>query len=269
MTGVDGKVCVVTGASSGIGEATSKALARAGAQVVLAARREDRLAALGQAIRSRGGRATWVRCDVTSILDAAAVRDHVLTEHGRCDVLINNAGVPGGGRFADLTLEQIETVTATNYLGVMYCTNLLLPDLLESRGHVINVASVAGRNALPGAAAYTAAKHAVVALSEALYYELKESGVMVTSINPGLVGTEGFPMTELKRDPLARNFIMRPERVARVIVDVIRKRRGPEVSVPRWLGSLQALRVLAPPLYRAAMARLVGGRAQTEAAPPA
>jgi short-subunit dehydrogenase len=269
MNRVHGKVCVVTGASSGIGEATVKALARAGARVVLAARREDRLAALGQAIRSDGGQATWVPCDVTRVDDVEGLRAHVDREHGRCDVLVNNAGVPGGGRFADLTLEQIETVTATNYLGVLYCTKVLLPDLLESRGHAVNVASLAGRYALPGAAVYTAAKHAVVALSESLYYELRERGVMVTSINPGLVETEGFPMTELKRDPVARNFIMRPERVARVIVDVIRRRRGPEVSVPRWLASPQAFRVLAPPLYRAALARLVGGRARTQAAPRA
>jgi short-subunit dehydrogenase len=264
-----GKVCVVTGASSGIGEATARALARTGARVVLAARREDRLAALGEAIHSAGGLATWVACDVTRLEDVNGLHAHVRREHGLCDVLVNNAGVPGGGRFADLTLEQIETVTATNYLGVLYCTKILLPDLLTSRGHVVNVASLAGRYALPGAAVYTAAKHAVVALSEALYYELKGRGVMVTSINPGLVETEGFPMTELKRDRLARNFIMRPERVARVIVDVIRRRRGPEVSVPRWLASPQAFRVLTPALYRAAVARLVGGRARTQEAPPA
>jgi short-subunit dehydrogenase len=262
------KVCVVTGASSGIGEATAKALAEAGADVVLAARREDLLARCAAEI---GARATWIRCDVTSLDDLVALRHHVSETHGRCDVLVNNAGVPGGGRFADLSIERIRLVAETNLIAVMTVTKVFLPMLLEARGHVVNVASLAGRYAFPGASVYSAAKHGVIAFSEALYHELRLQDVVVTAVNPGLVATEGFIPADspLWRDPLARPFIMSPERVAQIIVDVVRNRRGPEVSIPRWLAAPQAARVLVPPLYRAALARVVSGRAGTAKAPEA
>jgi short-subunit dehydrogenase len=264
-----GRVCVVTGASGGIGEATARALARAGAAVVLAARREERLSAIGEDIRSLGGTASWRPCDVTRLQDLEALVDRVTSEHGRCDVLVNNAGVPGGGRFADLSLDRIRTVTETNYVAVLAATRVFLPMLLESHGHIVNVASLAGRYALPGAAVYSASKHAVVGFSEALYHELRPRGVMVTVVNPGLVATEGFFPADspLWRDPVARPFIMTPERIGRAIVDVVRRRKGPEVSVPRWLAAPQAVRVLIPPLYRAALGRIVGGRAGTAQTP--
>ena len=270
MTRLHGKVCVVTGASSGIGEATARALARAGATVVLAARREDLLKRLDEEIRERGGTATWVRTDVTREEDLRALRDHVLSEHGRCDVLINNAGIPGGGRFADLSVERMRLVTETNYISILVATKVFLDPLLSSHGHVVNVASLAGRYALPGASVYAASKHAVVAFSESLHHELRPRGVMVTVVNPGLVVTEGFfpKDSPILTDPLTKPFFMKPERVARAIVDVIRHRRGPEVSVPRWLAAPQAARLLAPPLYRAALQRLVGARARAAEAPP-
>jgi short-subunit dehydrogenase len=264
------KVCVITGASSGIGAATARLLARKGCTVVLAARREDLLGKLSGELRERGGKATWVRTDVTRQEDIEALRDHVRSEHGRCDVLINNAGVPGGGEFSELSIERIRLVTETNYVSVLLSTKIFLDLLLESRGHLVNVASLAGRYALPGAGVYAASKHAVVAFSESLHFELRPRGVMVTVVNPGLVGTEGFLPKEspLWKDPIVKPFVMKPEKVARAIVDVIRKRRGPEVSVPRWLAAPQAARLLAPPLYRAALQRIVSGRAESAEAPP-
>jgi short-subunit dehydrogenase len=261
------RTVVVTGASSGIGEATARALARIGTDVVLAARREDRLRALAEELERDGGRALPVRCDVTDRADLARLREEVKGTFGRCDVLVNNAGIPGGGRFVDLTLEQMDRVAETNFLSVVWATKEFLPLLRASRGHVVNVASLAGRYAVPGSAVYTAAKHAVVALSEALYHELAPLDVMVTVVNPGLVETEGFPMTDIKDHPQLGRLVMRPERVARSIVDVIRRRRGPEVSVPRWLGGLQAARVLTPPLYRAAVRRIVAARGRATPAP--
>jgi short-subunit dehydrogenase len=269
MRSIEEKVCVVTGASSGIGAATARVLASKGASVVLAARREDLLRSLADELNGGGGTASWLRTDVTSQADLERLRDHVLSEHGRCDVLINNAGVPGGGSFSELSLERIRLVTDTNLVSVMVATKLFLDPLVEARGHVVNVASLAGRYALPGASVYTASKHAVVALSESLYYELKDEGVMVTSVNPGIVATEGFfpKGSPLWKDPTLKPFIMKPERVAKAIVDAIRHRRGPEISVPRWLAAPQAFRVLAPPLYRAAIQRIVGSRAGESEAP--
>jgi short-subunit dehydrogenase len=259
VRGVAEKVCVVTGASSGIGEATARALAAAGAHVVLAARREHRLAGVADLIRRKGHTALPVRCDVAVSTDVERLVEETERAFGRCDVLVNNAGVPGGGSFEDLTMGQIERVTETNYLGVLRCTKLFLPMLLASRGHIVNVASIAGRYAAPGSPVYTAAKHAIVGLSESLYLELASRGVIVTSVNPGLVATEGFPMTDVLRSPY-RRLVMRPERIAAVIVDVIRRRKGPEVSVPRWVGGFQIFRLIAPPLYRSVVARLARRR---------
>jgi uncharacterized protein len=266
-----GKVCLITGASGGIGEAVARKLGAAGATVVLAARRLDRLEAIAEEIQRAGGAAaSAVTCDVGDREQIEALRSRIERDHGRCDVLVNNAGIPGGGAFADTSLDQIERVNRVNFLGVLVCTKTFLPLLLASRGHVVNIASLAGRYALPGAAVYAATKHAVVAFSESLYHELLPEGVMVTSVNPGVVATEGFfpEDSPLWRDPVVRPFVMQPEKVADVVVDVIRKRRGPEVSVPRWLGAPQAVRVLAPPLYRAAVRRLVGSRARRSAPPP-
>ena len=269
MIDIRGKVCVITGASSGIGAVTARALARAGATVVLAARRKDLLDELAEGIRERGGRADVFRTDVTVAEELDALREHVRLEHGRCDVLINNAGIPGGGRFSELSAERIRMVTETNYISLMLATKTFLDLLIESRGHIVNIASLAGRYALPGASVYTASKHAVVAFSESLHYELRPKGVMVTVVNPGVVATEGFfpEDSPLWKDPVVKPFVMKPEKVARAILDVIRKRRGPEVSVPRWLAAPQVARMLAPALYRAALRGIVGQRAGSVEAP--
>jgi uncharacterized protein len=242
-----GAVAVVTGASSGIGWATAVALAREGAAVVATARRQDRLDELVAGIRARGGDAIAVRCDVARRQDVEALADRVRAEFGRCDVLVNNAGIPGGGPFVGLTWEQIKRVVEINYVGVVSCTHAFVPMMLETRrGHVVNVASLAGRFALPGASVYSSTKHAVVAFSEALHYELEPRGLFVTTVNPGVVRTEAFPHSD-------RRWVMKPERIASTIVRVVRTGLAPEVSIPRALASLQAIRLLAPPLYRFAL----------------
>lgn len=239
-------VVVVTGASAGIGEATALRFARAGSRTVLAARRVERLEALAGAIRARGGDALPVGCDVTAPDDIAGLVDSTIVAYGRCDVLVNNAGIPGGGAFRDASTEQIERLVRVNLLGVLLVTKAFLPHLLErGAGHVVNVASVAGRVATPGAAVYGATKHGVVAFSEALSAELRPSGILVTAVNPGLTRTEGFPQAGRHRP-----FVMKPDRVAETIVDVVRRDRAPEVSVPRYLALLQLSRVITPPLYR-------------------
>jgi short-subunit dehydrogenase len=251
-----GKVAVLTGASSGIGWATAVALARAGATVVGSARREERLKELVEGIERRGGTALAVACDVSDRVQVGLLRQRVEDAYGRCDVLVNNAGIPGGGPFAELSLEQIERITQTNYMGVLYCSKAFLPMMLEEgSGHIVNVASLAGRYAVPGSSVYSSTKHAVVAFSEALYYELMPRGIVVTSVNPGLVSTETFP----HRDMLEKRpgLVMPPERIGDAIVQVVRKGKGPEVSIPRWLASFQAVRVLAPPLYRFGLTRAV------------
>ena len=250
-----GAVAVITGASSGIGWETALAFARRGATVVGAARRKDRLDELAGVIERSGGTALAVQCDVSNLEEVESLRRTVDEAFGRCDVLINNAGVAGGGPFPKLSVEQIERVVRINYLGVLYCTKAFLPAMVEARhGHIVNVASLAGRYAVPGSSVYSSTKHAVVAFSEALYYEVAAEGVLVTTVNPSFVRTEGFASGEIEKLPKA--VVLEATEVADAIVDVVRTGKAPEVSVPRWMGSMQAVRVLAPPLYRLGLKRM-------------
>ena len=242
-----GSIVVVTGASAGIGEATAVAFAKRGAKVVLVARRLERLEALASRIEAAGGTALAMKVDVTVPAEVDGLPALVHEVFGRhTDVLVNNAGIPGGGSFQDLTYEQIRRVVEVNVLGVMYGTRAFLPQMLrDGRGHIVNVASLAGRFAAPGAAVYTATKHAVVAFSESANYDAERRGVHVTAVNPGFVATEGFPQSDLPP-----RLVMPAERVAEAIVKVVREGIAPEFSIPRWVSPLQAFRVLTPPLYR-------------------
>jgi short-subunit dehydrogenase len=249
---LNGAVVVVTGASSGIGEAAARALARRRATVVLAARRMQRLERLAGEIAGEGGASLPQRCDVGIAADVRSLARIVEETFGRCDALVNNAGVPGGGPFLDVSVEQIERVIRVNVLGAMFATKAFVPMMAAAgRGHVVNVASLAGRFAVPGASVYAASKHAVVAFSESLHHELANRGVRVTALNPGFVDTEGFPqVARPKALSLSR------EEVAEEIVRILRDEIAPERSMPRWAASLQAARVLTPPLYRWGMGRL-------------
>ncbi|HEX6844325.1 MAG TPA: SDR family oxidoreductase [Actinomycetota bacterium] len=241
-----GRVVVVTGASSGIGEATAVAFAQRGAKVVLAARRLERLEELAERIGRAGGKALALRCDVGEPDEIQKLPGIVEELVGPTDVLVNNAGVPGGGRFVELSMEQIDRVVRVNLLGVLHGTRAFLPGMLgRGRGHVVNVASLAGRFAVPGASVYTATKHAVVAFSESLNFDTEPRGVLVTTVNPGFVATEGFP-----QDDIPPQIVMAVDRVSDAIVKVVRREIAPEYSVPRWLAPFQAFRVLTPPLYR-------------------
>jgi len=240
-----GAVVVVTGASSGIGEAAALAFAKRGARVVLTARRVDRLEALAARIETAGGKALALRCDVTETAELIKLPGVVEAMLGPVDILVNNAGVPGGGSFLDATHEQIDTVIDVNLLSVLHATRAFLPGMLgRQRGHVINVASLAGRFATPGASLYTAAKHGVVAFSESLNYDVERLGVLVTTVNPSFADTESFPTS------LPRSLVLKVETVASAIVKVAVQGIAPEYSVPRWIAPFQVFRVLTPPLYR-------------------
>jgi NADP-dependent 3-hydroxy acid dehydrogenase YdfG len=242
-----GAVVVVTGASAGIGEATGVAFAKRGAKVVLTARRLERLEALADRIERAGGSALALRVDVTEQREVDGLPRLVQEVYGRsADVLVNNAGIPGGGAIQELGYEQIRDVVEVNLLGTLYGMRAFLPEMLRrGHGHVVNVASLAGRFAAPGAGLYSATKHAVVAASESADYDTEARGVHVTAVNPGFVATEGFP-----QDGVPAWAVMPAERVAEAIVKVVREDIAPEYAVPRWVSPLQAFRVLTPPLYR-------------------
>ena len=194
MSRLDSLVAVVTGASSGIGAATARALAAEGASVVLAARRADRLHALADEIGAE--RALVVPTDVTQRADCEALVGATLDRFGRLDALVNNAGVMPLSFVKNARVDEWTRMVEVNVNGVLFMTAAVLPHLTERRaGHIVNVSSVAGRRVFVGGAVYCATKHAVTAFSEGLHMELgPRYGIRVTCIEPGAVATE-LPQT--------------------------------------------------------------------------
>jgi clavulanate-9-aldehyde reducatase len=188
MASLDGKVAAITGASSGIGEATAIALAGAGAKVSLAARRKDRLDALADKI---GDNALAVEADVGDEDQARAFIQQTKDELGGLDILINNAGVMLLGPLLMQQGDDWRTMVNVNILGLIYCSHAALAHMAEQQsGHIVNVSSVAGRTSAAGAAVYNFTKWGVVGFSDALRQEAARAKVRVTCVEPGFVDTE-------------------------------------------------------------------------------
>jgi clavulanate-9-aldehyde reducatase len=188
---LDGRVAAVTGASSGIGEATALALAGAGAAVSLGARRADRIEALARRIEDDGGRAAAIEVDVADEAAARAFIEQTHEQLGGLHSLINNAGVMLLGPVEGADLDEWRRMVDVNVLGLLYCTHAALPLMREGGGgDIVNVSSVAGRNAAAGAAVYNFTKFGVTGFSEALRQEALHSSVRVTCVEPGFVETE-------------------------------------------------------------------------------
>jgi uncharacterized protein len=241
------RVAVVTGASSGIGEATARALADRGWLCVLVARREDRLRTLADEI---GGEIEV--CDVADHNAVQAMGAHVLGRHPAVDLLVNNAGIPMRDTFPEADLELVERVLAVNYLGGAWCTNALLPGLKAARhGHVANVVSIAGAIAFAQSGPYVASKHAQLAFSRCLRPTLRREGIAVHTILPGFVATEAFSQKALLRRRRSRWLVTDPETVAAAILRAVERNRA-EVVVP-WFPYRPAIAIhgVAPGLVRA------------------
>jgi NADP-dependent 3-hydroxy acid dehydrogenase YdfG len=188
---LSGRVVAVTGASSGIGEATALACAKAGAAVALAARRTERIEALAQRIVDEGGQVIAMTTDVGEEEQARAFVERAHSEFGRLDVLVNNAGVMLLGPIENAPTEEWRRMIHANVFGVLYCTHAALPLMrAQGSGHIVNVSSVAGRIARAGSGVYNLTKFGVGAFSESLRQEGVAMGVRVTTIEPGAVATE-------------------------------------------------------------------------------
>ncbi len=198
-----GSVVAITGASSGIGEATALAFARKGSRLALGARRLERLNAVAQRCRDKGSPdVSTRRLDVGRATDARAFVASALRDHERIDVLVNNAGLGWMGRLHEMPDEKVDELIATNLAGVIATTQAALPSMLERRsGVIINVASVVGFRAAPYSAVYSATKHAVIGLSHALRGELSGSGVKVCVVYPASTKTDFFATTEAPVGP--------------------------------------------------------------------
>ena len=188
---LDGKVAVVTGASSGIGEATVRSLAAEGAAVVAGARRKERLEGLVEEVTRDGGKAIAVACDVTDEEQAHALVERAIGEFGRIDILVNNAGVMLLSKVEKGLSEEWRRMFDVNVLGLLYATDAAIEAMKkQGSGHIVNVSSVAGRKTRPTGGVYSGTKFAVNAISEALRQELLEDGIRITMVEPGAVATE-------------------------------------------------------------------------------
>jgi NADP-dependent 3-hydroxy acid dehydrogenase YdfG len=202
--GIEGKIVVITGASSGLGEATARLLSSQGASIVLGARRADRLQSLAEALTDAGGKAIALPTDVTQPDQVQALVDAAVQAYGRIDVMINNAGLMPQALLERLQIGEWDRMIDVNIKGVLYGIAAALPYMQKQKaGHFINVSSVAGHKVGPGFAVYAATKFAVRALSEGLRQEVKPYNIRTTVISPGAVATE-LPDSSTDPDAAAR-----------------------------------------------------------------
>lgn len=251
----DGRVAVVTGASSGIGEATARRLSAAGMTVVAVARRADRLDALA------GSAPGDVRPYVADVTDTDAVDElarRTEAEFGACHALIANAGVPGRAFEGRGDLDAALHTLDVNLGGVVRCAAAFADLLARSApSRLVNVGSVLGKVGV-GPAAYAASKFGVVGFSEALALNWRQRGIAVCQLNPGFITTEGFPQTRLRRSPLGR-LVGDPEDVAAAVEEVLRS-GARERTVPRWYRAVAVIRHVVPPAWQAGAARMARAR---------
>ena len=201
MSDIAGKTVIITGASSGLGEATARMLADKGASLMLAARREDRLKTLADSINAAGGEASYQVADVTDRHAMETLADQTRETYGRIDVLVANAGLMQLAPLDKLKVDEWDTMIDINIKGVLYGLAAVLPTMREQQsGHIINLSSVAGHTVFPGAAVYSATKYAVKALSEGIRQE-SNGEIRATNISPGAVETE---LTDHITDPGAQ-----------------------------------------------------------------
>jgi len=233
---LSGKVAAVTGASSGIGEATALALARAGCSVALGARRTDRIEALARRISDEGGSAAAIEVDVSQEEQARAFVREASERLGRLDILVNNAGVMLLGPFEGGEPDDWRRMVDVNLLGLLYCTHAAVPIMREQGGgDIVNLSSVAGRFARAGSAVYNLTKFGVGAFSEALRQETVEARIRVILVEPGFVDTElqghnrgpVLDMVEQMREQIGE--VLRSEDIADGILYAVS--RPPHVSV--------------------------------------
>ena len=188
---IEGKVVVITGASSGLGEAAARHLSEQGAIVVLGARRADRIQALAEELNKNGGKALALFTDVTQHEQVKALVDAAVQTYGRIDVIINNAGLMPQSPLDRLKIDEWDQMIDVNIKGVLYGIAAALPYMQQQKsGHIINVSSVAGHKVRAGGAVYAATKHAVRVISEGLREEVKPYNLRTTIISPGAVDTE-------------------------------------------------------------------------------
>jgi short-subunit dehydrogenase len=239
------KVVIVTGASSGIGKAIACEFALNGSKVVLAARTEVKLHEIAEEILLFGGVAIVVKTDVSIEKDCKKLVDLTIEKFGRIDILVNNAGLSMRAAFIDVDVKVLHRLMNVNFWGTVYCTKFALPYLIESKGSLIGVSSVAGFHGLPGRTGYSASKFAIHGFLETIRIENLRTGLHVMIIAPGFTSTEirKHALTangeEQGESPRNEKKLMSPEYVAKWVLKGIRKKKRNKLLT--WEGRLTAL----------------------------
>ncbi|MBE6210056.1 MAG: SDR family oxidoreductase [Rikenellaceae bacterium] len=231
MKGLKDKVVIITGASSGIGEAMAKCYAEVGAKVVLGARSEDKLKTLTEEIQAKGGEATYCAVDVVNEQECKALIDKAVETFGRIDVLICNAGISMRAIFDDVDLKVLHRLMDVNFWGTVNCSKYALPYLQATKGSLVGISSVAGLHGLPGRTGYSASKYAMTGFLETVRIENLKKGLHVMVACPGFTASN-VRFSALVADgsqqgatPREESKMMTPEEVARIVARGIRKRK--------------------------------------------
>lgn len=245
-----GQVILITGVSSGIGRQLAIDLAAKGATIIGCGRAQTRLQESLLEMRRTSPLSQVYTCDVSDPSQVKGMVEKVLSEFGRIDILINNAGFGLYQGLIDCPVDSIEAMVRTNFLGAVYCTKEVVPSMAKRRsGHVVNISSVAGKIGTPNMAAYCATKSALIGLTESLYHELRPLGVHVSVICPGPVRTK-FRMLFDELAPMAPGFlVLEADAVSRAVIRAIEQEKF-EVVVPLWLALACLFKRLMPNLFR-------------------
>ena len=226
------KVVLITGASSGIGKESAIEFAKLGANIVLVARRKEKLEQVADELKKFNVIILTCQCDVSNKDQVKEMSKTVLEEFDSVDILVNNAGFAIYGSVSDLTIDEIESQMATNYFGMIYCIKNFLPSMLgKQSGHIVNVASVAASFGLPGIASYCASKFAMLGFSEGLKHELKNTGVGITVVSPIMVRTNFFEHPSFEKMPKFSPTSLSSKTVAKAILKAANSPRL-EIIVP-------------------------------------
>jgi len=246
------KNIVITGASGGIGAEIAKLCAASGANLVLLARRLDKLEQLQSELQQKHNvKVDVFQLDVSNTDQVQAVFRQIFETIGDIDILVNNAGFGVFREAHEASIDEIKGMFEVNVVGLMACTSMVLPKMRARRfGHIINIASQAGKIATPKSSVYSATKHAVLGYTNSLRMELTDYNVQVTSVNPGPIATNFFNIAD-EQGTYVKNvqrFILQPEFVARKVVDsMLTKAR--EINLPRWMNMGSVVYVLFPRLF--------------------
>jgi short-subunit dehydrogenase len=261
------KVVVITGASSGIGRELAYQLAEQGAWLSLAARNGERLDTVSGECQARGGKAIAIVTDVSKQAQCAELIQRTVDHYHRIDMLVNNAGITMWANFEDVSdISFYEQMMRVNYLGSVYCTYYALPFLKKTKGHIIGISSLAGKNGIPKRSGYAASKHAMVGFFDTLRIELAEHEISVTMIYPDFVATEtrkralGADGKPMGKSPVRESEVMSAERCAKLIIQAAATRKRELIMT--WRGKVGLwVKLIAPGVVdRVAKKAIIEGR---------